>query len=138
MIIHPPPLLSWPPFTLRVLALCHPTANYPVTGHPIKTETPVTTGVNAAEPQIDTDAETMKGTRGHDLVTEVLAGGGNHESVAQARNTRHIVVPNRLLLNGVVMVNETIHVLTVVMVVAMVVEARIIWKGVCLNCVLPH
>jgi hypothetical protein len=101
---HPsaPPLLpSWLPFTLRGWAWCHPTTNYRGTDRPIKTGTLAMTDANATEAQIDTDAhETMTGTRGHDRAAEVRVGGGNHEHVVQARNIRHTVAQNHLLLHG--------------------------------------
>lgn len=70
-----------------------------MTDHPTKTETK---DMNATELLIDADVrETMTGKRGLDLAAEVLAGGGNHEDVAQAQNIQHTADLNHLLLNGV-------------------------------------
>lgn len=83
---------------------------------------------SVAEVRIDTDLhKTMKGT-GPDRVVEALVEEGNHEYVARVQNTQRTVAPNHLP-RGTKTIEETIHALPVALVVDMVVEARIIWKG---------
>ena len=97
-----------------------------MTDHPIKTDTPETTDVNATKLLIDTDAlETMTRARGHDLAAEVLTGGGNRERVVQALNIQHTAALDHLLLNGVEMHNQTTRVLIVDMVVDMAVDMAV-------------
>ena len=72
----------------------------------------------------------MKGMKGPDLAAEALEGGWNPEHVAQARSTPHTAVLSHLLLTEAETVKET----TRVLIVAMVVEAQTIWKGVYQTC----
>jgi hypothetical protein len=123
VIIHSPS--SWLPFTLRVWALYHPTANFRAIGHPMRAEAPVVTDGTATEVQIDTDPhETMIGTGGHDHAAKALVEGGNRGHVARARSIQPTAVLNRLLQHGVEAVKETTRALIVVMGEGMVVEAR--------------
>lgn len=122
-------LPSWLPFTLRGWALCHPTANYRGTDRHTRTVTLAMTDVT--EVRIDTDArETMTGTRNLDRAAEVQAGGGNHEHVARARNIRHTVAQNHLLLREMGTVRDNSRALTGVTVVDTVAEAQTTWRGV--------
>jgi len=76
-----------------------------------------TTDANATEVQIDTGAhETMTGVRDHDRAAEARVGGGNHEHVVQAQNTRRTVVQNHPLLHGTGMARDSTRNLIGVMV----------------------
>lgn len=89
------------------------------------------TDANATKVQIDTDAhKTMTGTKGHDRAVEVQVGEGNHEHVVPARNIRHTVAQNHLLLHGVGMVKDSTRDFIGVMVLDTVAEAQTTWRGV--------
>lgn len=113
----PPPPPSWLTSIPRGLPWCHLITNYYGTYRPTKTVALATTDANATEVQIDTGAhETMTGVRDHDRAAEARVGGGNHEHVVQAQNTRRTVVQNHPLLHGTGMARDSTRNLIGVMV----------------------
>ena len=88
------------------------------------------TDANATEAQIDTDVHETTFTRDHDHALEVRVGGGNHEHVGPALNTRHTVAQNRLPPRGTGMVRDSTRDPIGVMVLDMVAEAQTTWRGV--------
>ena len=78
--------------------------------------------VNATEVQIDIDPhETMTGMKGHDRAAKAQVGEGD---AVPARNIRHTVARNHLLLHGAEMVKDNTRDLIGVMVPDTVAGAR--------------